>query len=109
MSDRNWEAELAKIDKQLASVSDEQLLAEKNAPAVPKGGVTRSPVMDARMGTQGAGATGTRSVSAPPTASAAAPGGTWRSWLKVSIAVAAAAERSPRTNSSASIRVLNAK
>lgn len=89
MSDRNWEAELAKIDKQLASVSDEQLLAEKNAPAVPKGGVTRSPVMDARMGTQGA--TATRAVSPPPAASAAAPGGTWRSWLKVSIAVAAAA------------------
>jgi len=90
MSDRNWEAELAKIDKQLASVSDEQLLAEKNAPAVPKGGVTRSTVMDARMGTQGA--TSVRGATAAlPVASASAPGGTWRSWLKVSIAVAAAA------------------
>jgi hypothetical protein len=90
MSDRNWEAELAKIDKQLASVSDEQLLAERNAPAVPKGGLTRSTAMDARMGTQGATTTRGATV-APPAASAAAPGGTWRSWLKVSIAVAAAA------------------
>mgnify|MGYP000284637677 CR=1 FL=1 len=32
MSDRNWEAELAKIDKQLASVSDEALLADGDAP-----------------------------------------------------------------------------
>jgi len=88
MSDRNWEAELAKIDKQLASVSDEQLLAERNAAQAPKSGVTRSPVMDARMGTQGAQAA---RVAAPPSASVAAPDGTWRSWLKVAVAVAAAA------------------
>ena len=31
MSDRNWEAELAKIDQQLASVSDEALLALSRA------------------------------------------------------------------------------
>ncbi len=85
MSDRNWEAELAKIDKQLASVSDEQLMAERPAPPAGKGGVARSPT-DARMATQGQT---TRSpVSAAPSAAA---GGTWRSWLKVSIAVAAAA------------------
>lgn len=90
MSDRNWEAELAKIDKQLASVSDDQLLAERAAPAAAPGkggGLLRSPAMDARMGTQGNTAT---SVGAPPKAAAAA-GGTWKSWLKVSVAVAAAA------------------
>jgi len=93
MSDRNWEAELAKIDKQLASVSDEQLLAERNMPPVGKGasGVTRSPVMDARMATQG----GAKSAAAPSAPPAAAPrvdaGGAWKSWLKVAIAVAAAA------------------
>ena len=38
MSDRNWEAELAKIDKQLASVSDEALLAESKAVAPAKAG-----------------------------------------------------------------------
>jgi hypothetical protein len=92
MTDRNWEAELAKIDKQLASISDEQLLAPKSgAPAASasKGGagLTRSPAMDARMGTQG--------VAAPASARAAnsssAAGGTWRGWVKVTLAVAAAA------------------
>lgn len=92
MSDRNWEAELAKIDKQLASVSDEQLLAERNAPQVGKGaGVARSPVMDARMATQGAA----KSAAAPTAPSVgstrAAEGGTWKSWLKVGLAVGAAA------------------
>lgn len=95
MSDRNWEAELAKIDKQLASVSDEQLLAESRAPVAPGGkagtGITRSPVMDARMAGQGAAkgaAVAPPGLAAP---SAAAPGGAWRSWLKVAVAVGAAA------------------
>ena len=43
MSVRNWEAELAKIDKQLASVSDEALLAEsKDAAAEPRTEVVTS-------------------------------------------------------------------
>lgn len=78
MSDRNWEAEMAKIDKQLASVSDEALLAESKAMAPAKAGA--------------------RTMAAPtvaaPTRSAAvgAPAaGAWRGWVKVAIAVAAAA------------------
>ncbi len=83
MSDRNWEAELAKIDKQLASVSDEQLLAERNAPAA-----GAPPAAAGRL------TAGKPVAQAAPVASAraAAPvGGTWRTWLKVSVAVAAAA------------------
>jgi hypothetical protein len=74
MSDRNWEAELAKIDKQLASVSDDQLVS------------TRKPVAQA--------APGARSASAAPTAALPAArhaGGSWRTWMKVAIAVGAAA------------------
>lgn len=36
MADRDWDKELAKVDKQLASISDEQLMAG-NAPAAPAG------------------------------------------------------------------------
>jgi hypothetical protein len=76
MSDRNWEAELAKIDKQLASVSDEALLAEKKPVAAGKAsGKLAAPAAPAR-------------ASAP---ASAAHGREWTSWLKVSIAVAAAA------------------
>lgn len=85
MSDRNWDAELAKIDKQLSSIPDDQLVAEqRKAAAVPASGAGR--------------------VGAPtaPTARAALPGaktapvlgksdaGAWASWLKVTLAVAAA-------------------
>ena len=82
MSDRNWEAELAKIDKQLASVSDEALLAESKAAAAPRAG--------ARL--QAAGA------AAPPRSSGPAPAlplgqgrGAWRGWVSVTIAIGAAA------------------
>lgn len=78
MSDRNWEAELAKIDKQLASVSDEALLAESKAVAPTK--------------------TAGRTMAAPTVAgparaatSAAPAAGAWRGWLQVAIAVGAAA------------------
>ncbi len=80
MSDRNWEAELAKIDKQLASVSDEALLAESKA------------VVPAK--------TGARTIAAPTVAAparSAAPSagvpaaGAWKGWVKVAIAVGAAA------------------
>ncbi len=87
MTDRNWEAELAKIDKQLASISDEQLLAP--APAAKSGSeLKRSPVMDSRMAGQ-AKAPATASKAPAPTV--ATTGGTWRGWVKVTIAVAAAA------------------
>ena len=77
MSDRNWDAEMAKIDKQLSSVSDEQLLAERKPVPTGKG-------------------TGARPTSAAPAsvpsvrAASADHGGAWRSWVKVIAAVAAA-------------------
>ena len=37
MTDRNWEAELAKIDKQLASISDDKLLADSKPVPAGKG------------------------------------------------------------------------
>jgi hypothetical protein len=85
----DWDAELKKIDKQLASISDEQLLASSAPPPAAKGGLQRSPVMDARMATQGGAA---RAAAAPgPAASAPVAGRPWMSWAKVAIAVAAAA------------------
>ena len=33
MTDRNWDAEMAKIDRQLASISDDQLVARRGATA----------------------------------------------------------------------------
>lgn len=71
---------MAKIDKQLASVSDEALLAESKAVAPAK--------------------TGARTVAAPTVAAparSAAPtagvpaAGAWKGWVKVAIAVGAAA------------------
>lgn len=83
MSNKNWDAELAKIDKQLASISDEQLLA--TAPAA------------AGQGAPGAAGTA-RGASARqgPAASVttvgkAAAGRSWVAWLKVVVAVGAAA------------------
>ena len=83
MTDRNWEAELAKIDKQLSSISDEQLVAERKAaaaaPPVSAKALAASPtVVPAPRGTVAAS-------SAPKPA-----GGPWASWVKVSIAVAGA-------------------
>ena len=82
MSDRNWEAEMAKIDKQLASVSDEALLAESKALAPAKTG--------ARTVAAPTVAAPARS-SAPLTAAAAPAAGAWRGWVMVAIAVGAAA------------------
>ena len=76
MTDRNWEQELAKIDKQLASVSDDQLLQQNNAQragAPPVAGA--KPVVAAK-------------TSAPvmPTKSV----GSWVAWVQLVIAIAAA-------------------
>lgn len=78
MTDRNWDAELAKIDKQLASVSDEQLLATRTPVSAPKGAA-------ARPSAPAGAAAPARTGSAAPMA------GAWVSWLKVGVAVAAAA------------------
>lgn len=78
MSDRNWEAELAKIDKQLASVSDDQLRASAAAP----------------VATQGAKGAAPKAISAGAASAAPVSGTTlkpWTSWAKVLIAVGAAA------------------
>lgn len=85
----DWDKELAKIDKQLASISDEQLLAEAKAPPAKGGtGITRSPVMDAKMAGQGGSA---KAVPAAPSSAAVAPGRSWVAWMKVLVAVGAAA------------------
>lgn len=85
---KNWDAELAKIDKQLASISDEQLLATTQGVGGPgagaqgaAGGVTR--------------ATQTRALpagsAAPAPAATVSAGRSWVAWLKVLVAVGAAA------------------
>lgn len=77
MSDRNWEQELAKIDKQLASVSDEQLLAQ-NATA-------RAPVT-AAVPTKGAVPPG----KAPMPAKATVTPRGWIAWVQLIVAITAA-------------------
>lgn len=83
MTDRNWEAELAKIDKQLSSISDEQLVAERKAAAAAPPVAGKVPVASpiAVPAPKGAVAAGTSSKPAA---------GAWASWLKVSIAIAGA-------------------
>lgn len=85
MSDRNWEAELAKIDKQLASVSDEALLAERTAPAPPRS-AGRPATAAVPSGAQSGSLAGRASAAAPVPAA-----GSWKAWLKVAVAVGAAA------------------
>ena len=79
MTDRNWEAELAKIDKQLASVSDERLLADSKPVPTGKGAAPA--------------ALAAPKSAAPVRAVAPSAAGTrpWLAWVKVTIAVAAAA------------------
>lgn len=48
-ADRNWEKELARIDKQMSSMSDDQLLASA-APAAPTPGSASSPTRQATGG-----------------------------------------------------------
>jgi hypothetical protein len=79
MSDRNWEAELAKIDKQLASISDDQLMAT-SAPAPAKGGAAPRALP-----------AGKAAASAPMPAMATGAGRPWVAWIKVLVAVSAAA------------------
>jgi hypothetical protein len=78
MSD--WDKELAKIDKQLASISDEELLRSAQAAAPAKAAVGAKALPAARTSAAPA-------VSAPRVAT----GKPWVSWLKVAVAVGAAA------------------
>jgi hypothetical protein len=80
MADRDWEKELAKIDKQLGSLSDEELLAPKTpaAPAAPaKGGAPAIALPPAKGG-------------ASPRVAPAEPGGTkaWAVYARLLLAVA---------------------
>ena len=80
MPDRNWDAELAKIDKQLSSISDEKLIAEQRAAAAPAVPAGARPV--ATVAPAGA-------VKGIPIVNVRGER-TWAAWLKVLIAVAAA-------------------
>lgn len=77
MSDRNWEQELAKIDKQLASVSDEQLLAQSAQPAPTRGPVAAPSAKSAPAKPS--------SFSAPTTTS----GRSWIAWVQLVVAISA--------------------
>ncbi|HEY0931664.1 MAG TPA: hypothetical protein VGE27_17205 [Gemmatimonas sp.] len=81
MSNKNWDAELAKIDKQLASISDEQLLAT-NAPPAAGSQPAAGRAAPARALPAGA---------APAPAATVSNGRSWLAWVKVLVAVAAAA------------------
>jgi hypothetical protein len=76
MSSRDWDKELAKIDKQLASLSDEELMP----PPVPATGMPR-----------GAGATAVRGTAPPAAPLASGVSGKAKLWTWTKLAVAAAA------------------
>ena len=77
MSDRNWEQELAKIDKQLASVSDEQLLAQNNT--------TQRAPLTAPSGGKSAPAPKASAALAAPARSPRS----WVAWVQLTVAIAA--------------------
>ncbi|MEP6766241.1 MAG: hypothetical protein ABJB66_18155 [Gemmatimonadaceae bacterium] len=80
MTDRNWEQELAKIDKQLASVSDEQLLAQNAAPSAPQRGPVAAPnAKAAPVATKAA-------ASVAPSKTV----GSWIAWVQLVVASGAA-------------------
>jgi hypothetical protein len=79
----DWDKELAKIDKQLASISDEELLKTAQPTAPAKAGATAPAATKALPA-------GRASAPSVPT-SAGAASKPWVSWLKVLVAVAAAA------------------
>lgn len=82
MSDRNWEQELAKIDKQMASVSDEELLAQSAQPAPPQ----RAP-----LATAGPKAAAPAAKPGPSALAAKAvpTGRSWIAWAQLTVAIAA--------------------
>ena len=83
----DWDKELAKIDKQLASISDEQLMASaQQAPAPAKGATSATKALPAA----GRAAAPASAASASPSFVTGA-GRPWVAWLKVTVAVTAAA------------------
>ncbi|MBL0891788.1 MAG: hypothetical protein IBJ19_14400, partial [Gemmatimonadaceae bacterium] len=82
----DWDKELAKIDKQLASISDEQLMASaQQAPAAAKGAASATKALPA------AGRAATAASASSSSALATGAGRPWVAWLKVTVAVTAAA------------------
>lgn len=78
----DWDKELAKIDKQLASISDDELLAS-SAPAPTAPGTAKGATKSLPAG---------RAAAPAATATAtAASGKSWLAWVKVLVAVGAAA------------------
>ncbi|MBU6364951.1 MAG: hypothetical protein KJT01_01950 [Gemmatimonadetes bacterium] len=78
MTDRNWDAELAKIDRQLASLSDDALLrGSPRAGPAPAGSAPAAPPPVAPAAPRRAG-TGT------------APVARWQGWVRTGVAVGAA-------------------
>lgn len=82
MADRDWEKELAKIDKQLASISDEQLAAPSSVSA---GGAASSAGRSG--GVSGGKVAGSSAIAPAPTVSV---GRKWTGWVKSFIALGAA-------------------
>ena len=76
MTDRNWEQELAKIDKQLASVPDDQLVTPNAPQRVPPGAPASGNVPVAKI-----------AVPVVPVRKA----GSWIAWVQLVVAIAAAA------------------
>ncbi len=82
----DWDKELAKIDKQLASISDEQLMASaQQAPAPAKGATSATKALPA------AGRAAAPAAASASPAFATGAGRPWVAWLKVTVAVTAAA------------------
>ncbi len=80
----DWDKELAKIDKQLASISDDELLKTAQPVALARGA-------PARALPAGAPKSGAPQAAALPAAMVPGAGKPWLSWAKVLVAVGAAA------------------
>ena len=76
----DWDKELAKIDKQLASISDDELLAS-SAPAPTAPGTAKGATKSLPAGR----------AAAPAATATAASGKSWLAWVTVRVAVGAAA------------------
>lgn len=91
MADRNWDAELAKIDKQIASTSDQQLLAASAAAQSQRETPGTAPgAAPGAAPPAGRGAGATRGSVPPAPAATISRGRSWVAWLKVLVALAAA-------------------
>jgi hypothetical protein len=88
MSNRDWDKELAKIDRQLASISDEELARPTAAPAAAPG------ALPGRAGVSALPSGGGARATSAPSAAMSAPASSGKAkawaWTKVTLAVAAA-------------------